>query len=138
MEERTPSATFVCAVLEHLQAQSSGKGVRNAKKGDRDGRRCGRSGIASQTLRPRQAPMCPLCTGERSRWGRLSRWRRFSVSDLNLLATKELDQLPPMEATLPISPEDRVDSTRCLRRLMEYGGGEDGMEYRDFRAVVSS
>jgi len=130
MEERTNSAKFLYAVLERLQAQSSGKGVRDPKEGDRDGRRCRRSGIASQTLGPRKSPMCPLSTGKRSRWWRLSRWGRISLLDNDLLATKELDHLPPMEATLPISPEDRVDSRLCLRRFMESGGGDDGMEYR--------
>ena len=52
------------------------------------------------------------------------------MSDIDLLATKELDQLPPMETALPIPPQNGVDSPLCLRRLIEHGDGDDGMEYR--------
>jgi len=52
------------------------------------------------------------------------------VSDIDLLATKELDQLPPMETALPISPQDGEDSPLCLRRLIEQGDGDDGMQHR--------
>lgn len=52
------------------------------------------------------------------------------MSDIDLLATKELDQLPPMEAALPISPQDGVNSTLCLRRLIGHGDGADGMQHR--------
>jgi len=49
--------------------------------------------------------MGSFCTGKESSWRRLSRWSRFRVSDIDTLVTKELHYLPPMEATLPVSPK---------------------------------
>ena len=54
--------------------------------------------------------MCSLGTGKRSSWRELSRWGRFSQSDIDALVAKELHQLAPMGAALPVSPQDRPSS----------------------------
>src|SRR5436309_7891755 len=91
---------------ERLQANRFGKGSRDAKKSDRDGRRGRGCGIACQTLCPGESPMGPLCTGKRARWWRQNRRGWFSQSDIDTLVTKELHQPPPMGAPLPVSPQD--------------------------------
>ena len=91
---------------ECLQANRFSKGFWYPKKGDRDGRRGRRCGIASQTLCPGESPMCPPCTGKRAHWWRQSRRGWFSQSDIDTLVTKELHQPPPMGAPLPVSPQD--------------------------------
>ncbi len=59
--------------------------------------------------------MCPLCPRKRaSRWG-LSQWRGVSYSDVNALMSKELHQLPPMEATLPVSKDAQHEEPVWVR-----------------------
>lgn len=61
---KEPTQQNPCVVLERLQAESSSKGVRDSKEGDRDGRRCSRSGIASQTFSPRKSKVGPALYGK--------------------------------------------------------------------------
>ena len=49
--------------------------------------------------------MCPLCPRKRSSRRGLSWWRGVSHSDVNALVRKELHQLSPMGATLPVSKD---------------------------------
>lgn len=114
-EEGTSQGGGSDVVSERLQANRFGKGIWYPEEGNRDGRRGRRCGIASQTLGPGESPMRPLGTGKRSSWRRQSRWGRFSASDIDALETKEFHQLPPMEATLPVSPQDRMRSEKWRR-----------------------
>jgi hypothetical protein len=51
--------------------------------------------------------MCSLGTGKQSDRRQLN-WRRWwSWFDIDALVTQEFHELPPMKATLPISPQDR-------------------------------
>jgi len=61
----------------------------------------------------------------------------LSQSDVDPLVTKELHQLAPMRATLPISPEDGVGRKRHVGWFIELGGRALWMQHRDFHAVVS-
>ena len=97
---------------ERRESNRFGKGIGYPKQGDGERRRGLQCSIASQTLCPGESVVCPLCPRKRSRWWGLSRWRGISPSDVNALATKELDQHPPMGATLPVSPEHWM-RTRC-------------------------
>ncbi len=54
--------------------------------------------------------MCSLGPGDQLGRRGLSRGSRFSEFDINALVTKELDYLPPMEATLPVSPQYQMRS----------------------------
>jgi hypothetical protein len=110
---------------ERLEVKRLGKGTRDPKKRDRDGRRGWRSGIASQTLGPAEAPMGPLCTGKRAYWQGLSRRGCFNQSDIDALGTKELHELPPVRAPLPVSPEDRMSreqGRQGSRRASSFAG----------------
>jgi hypothetical protein len=101
---------------ERRKSEHFGKGIRYPKQGDRDRRRGRRCSIASQTLGPGESPMCSRCARKRPSWRGLSRWRGFSQSDVDPLVTKELHQLPPMGATLPIAPEHRTGIRKRLSR----------------------
>ena len=131
-EEGTSHHGCSCLVLERLQANRLRKGVWYPEEGNRDGRRGRRHSIASQTLSPRESPMCSLCTGKRSSRRGLSRRGRFRESDVDTLLAKEFDPLPSMEATLPVSPQDGVSSQRRLRRrwFLELGSRALGMQHR--------
>ncbi len=129
-EEGTSHHGCSCLVLERLQANRLRKGVWYPEEGNRDGRRGRRHSIASQTLSPRESPMCSLCTGKgSSRRGR-SWWGRLRESDVDTLLAKEFDPRPSMEATLPVSPQDGVSSQRHRRWLLELGGRALGMQHR--------
>ena len=119
-------------VSERRESDRFGKGLRYAKKGDRDGRRGRRQRLASQALSPRESPMGSLCTGKRSRGWRLSRWGRCSHPDIHTLMTQELHELPPLGASLPISPQDGVSRKTRLRWFVERRGGDRalGMQHR--------
>jgi hypothetical protein len=96
--------------LGDVETKRNGKGVRYPEEHDRDIWSSFRASIARQALSPGETPMGSLCTGKQANWRRLSWWNRVSQSDIDTLATKELHHLPPMEATLPISPEHRMRS----------------------------
>src|SRR6266699_889771 len=116
-------------VVEPLQAQGSGKSVREREQGDGDGRRTSHSGIASQTLGPGESVVCPLCTRKRSSGRGLSRWGRCRQSDVDPLVAKELDQFPSMGASLPVSPQDGVGSQRHLRWVVKRRCRASGMQH---------
>lgn len=101
---------------ERRKSDHFGKGIRYPKQGDRDRRRAWRCSITSQTVGPGESPMGSLCARKRASWRGLSRWRGCSQSDVDPLVTQELDQLPPMGATLPITPEHRTGISKRLSR----------------------
>lgn len=73
--------------------------------------------------------MCPLCPGKRSGWRGLSRWGRFSWSDVNTLIPKELHQLPAMGATRPVTPHEGGGSKTRLRYFVKLRGLDEGMQH---------
>jgi hypothetical protein len=129
-EERTHQDGWSCVILQRQQAQRSSKGMRYPEQGDRDARRSRRDGIASQTLGPRESVVCPLCTRKRLRRRGLSWWGRCRQSDVDPLRAKELDPLPSMEATLPVSPQDGMSCQRRLRWFLKREGLDEGMQHR--------
>jgi hypothetical protein len=76
--------------------------------------------------------MRSLCTGKRSSGRGLSRWGCFSQSDVNALMTKKLHELPPLGASLPISPQDWVSSKTRLWWFVERRsrGLDERMQHR--------
>src|SRR5712692_2644550 len=93
-----------------LEAKGSGEGVRHPEERDGNTWSCRRASIARQAFFPAESPMRPFCTGKRSIWRRLMWWERVCQSDIDSLAPKELGKLPPMGASLPVSPQDWVGS----------------------------
>jgi hypothetical protein len=73
--------------------------------------------------------MGPLCTRKMASRRGLSWWERFSQSDVHALMTKELDQLAPMGATLPVSPKDGASSNKRLGCFVERRRLAKGMEH---------
>ena len=73
--------------------------------------------------------MRSFCTGKRA--GRQSRWGRFSQSDIHALMPKELHELAPMGASLPISPQDGMNrKTRLWWFVERWGRGREGTQHR--------
>lgn len=90
------------------ESDGFGKGIWDAKERNRESRRGLRRGIASQALSPGESVVRPLCPSQRLSRRGLSRWRGGSHTDVNALVRKELDHLPPLGATRPVSPQDRM------------------------------
>ncbi len=127
-KERKPASAPVES--DGREAEKSGEFWWYPEQPDRHPASSWCSRIASQTLCPRESPMCPLCTGKRSSRRGLSRWGCFSQSDVDALVMKELHQLPPMGAPLPVSPQDWAIGRRSCRYFVELGGLDEGMEHR--------
>ncbi len=66
--------------------------------------------------------MSTLCAGKVASRQGMSRWRGFSPLDVNNLMTKQLHQFPPMKASLPVSPQERMSSEKW-RRWRRRGSG---------------
>jgi hypothetical protein len=94
------------------ETESSGKGVWYPVEFDRDIWSCFRAGIACQALGPGETVVGSLGTGKQSNWRRLNRWSRFSKFDIDALVTKEFHYLAPMEAPLPVSPQNGMRSEK--------------------------
>ena len=113
-EEKKRERTFPVSSSEveptagNLEAERSGKGVWYPEEHDRDIWGRFRASIARQAFSPGEAIMCPLRPGKQSNWRGLSWQNCFRQSNIDTLVTKELHHLPPMEATLPVSPEHRM------------------------------
>ena len=110
------------------QSNRASKGVRYPKEGNRNGRRGGWDGVASQPLLPGKPPVGSLCTRKRSSRRRLSRWGWFGSADLHLLMAREGRKGSSMSATAPIAPQERLG-----RRSGHSGLGHwrDGGKWRE-------
>src|SRR2546421_6600038 len=73
---------------------------------------------------------CPLCTGKRSSWRRMSREGHVIRSDIDTLVAKDFHQLAPMGATLPVSPQNGARSNQRLGCFVEPGGLAVWMQHR--------
>ena len=92
--------------LSRRQAERGSKSFRDAEQLDREGSRGWGTGIACQSLYPREAIVRSLCSGE-------DRWRGIRAGREGLLhlyfdalATQELHARSPMLPPAPVLPED--------------------------------
>ena len=105
--QKVPSSEF--------EAQEVSRSCWETEEGDLHAGSRSRSSIACQSLSPGETPMSTLCTGKVVSRRGLSRWRHVSQLDVNALMTKKLHPLPPMKASLPVSPQDRMSSEQWRR-----------------------
>ena len=60
----------------------------------------------------------------------MSREGPFIRSDIDTLLAKQVHHLPPMGATLPVSPQNGASSNKRLGRFVELGGLAVWMQHR--------
>jgi hypothetical protein len=80
--------------------------------------------------------MCPLGPGKQSNLRRLSRWSRFSQSNIDAKVPKEFHHLSPMKAPLPVSPQNGMRGGREATSSVLSSGQSTALTRRGFLVAV--
>lgn len=107
---------------EGREAEKSGKSWWDAEEPDRYQRSSFCPRIASQTLRPRESPMCPLSPCERTAFSGVDTRRGWQISDGDGLCAEQRHPLASRLASVPVFPKKRMRSERERRRNSGFWG----------------